>query len=73
MDRPCPNDSKNWGNHGQRDKKINRLKREHTCFRTKLVTSFNWAKINAIAPKHFWHSFHLRPKKLLWVCGWWTQ
>ena len=38
-----PNDSKN--NHRQRDKHINRLKREHISLRTKLVISFDRGKI----------------------------
>ena len=39
---------KSYDNHRQTDI-INRVEREHISLRTKLVTSFNWVKINAIA------------------------
>ena len=42
---------KTCDNHRQRNKQINRLKREPISLRTKLVISFNWGKINAIAPE----------------------
>ena len=43
--------SKTCDNHRQRDKQINKLKREDISLRTKLVIFFNWGKINAIAPE----------------------
>ena len=45
---------KTYDNHRQTDKQteiINRVQIEHIRLRRKLVISFNWGKINAIAPK----------------------
>ena len=41
-------------NHRQTDKQTeitNRVQIEHISLRTKLTISFNWGKINAIAPE----------------------
>ena len=45
-----PMTPKTCDNYRQRDKQINRLKRENISLRTKLVKSFNWGKINAVTP-----------------------
>ena len=45
---------KTCDNHRQRDKQIDRLKREHISLRIKIgdiLISFNQSKINAIAPE----------------------
>ena len=50
---------------------INRGKREQISLRRKLVISFNWVIINAIVDStgvkksYFYHTFHLRPKKVM--------
>ena len=58
---------------------INRGKREQISLRRKLVISFNWVIINAIVDStgvkksYFYHTFHLRPKKVGGGGGGWTQ
>ena len=44
---------KTCDNHRKREKQrefIKRVKKEHISLRTKLALSFDWGKINAIAP-----------------------
>ena len=59
-------------NHRQRDKQINRLKREHISLRQKFVISFNWGKINAIVldlKSLILPYLSFETKKKLWVGG----
>ena len=67
---------KTCDNHRQRDKQTefkNGVKREQISLRTKLVISFNFAKINSTEVKksYFYQTFHFRHKKS-WGLWWWV-